>query len=124
MKHFAAMLAIFLILFPIAGCGSAGDTGNSPDAGPETSPAASEYTAVPQPADETDKNIPAATDTRGKRAINFYCPTIEESQIIEMYQELHPDFPYNIYCIIKTDEVAKKFPQFCNDDFLIIAKGH
>ena len=29
-----------------------------------------------------------------------------------------------IYCIIKTDEVAKKFPQFCNDDFLIIAKGH
>lgn len=96
MKHFAAMLAIFLILFPIAGCGSAGDTGNSPDAGPETSPAASEYTAVPQPADETDKNISAATDTRGKRAINFYCPTIEESQIIEMYQELHPDFPYKI----------------------------
>jgi hypothetical protein len=31
---------------------------------------------------------------------------------------------YTIYCIIKTDEVAKKFPQFCNDDFLIIAKGH
>jgi two-component system sensor histidine kinase YesM len=30
----------------------------------------------------------------------------------------------DIYCIIKTDEVAKKFPQFCNDDFLIIAKGH
>ena len=31
---------------------------------------------------------------------------------------------FTIYCIIKTDEVAKKFPQFCNDDFLIIAKGH
>lgn len=31
---------------------------------------------------------------------------------------------FRIYCIIKTDEVAKKFPQFCNDDFLIIAKGH
>jgi len=41
---------------------------------------------------------------------------LSESEIAETAE--------SIYCIIKTDEVAKKFPQFCNDDFLIIAKGH
>ena len=43
-------------------------------------------------------------------------------RIIDEIYTAHPE--YGIYCIIKTDEVAKKFPQFCNDDFLIIAKGH
>jgi hypothetical protein len=40
------------------------------------------------------------------------------------YQSQELKLLIDIYCIIKTDEVAKKFPQFCNDDFLIIAKGH
>lgn len=52
MKHIAALLAISLILLPIAGCCSAGDIRNSPD----TSAAIPEDMAAMQPMDETDKN--------------------------------------------------------------------
>jgi len=98
MKHITVLLAISLILLPIAGCGSANERLNSPDISP-----ASENTATVQPADETDENVSQTPDTRGKRAINAYF--FDDYEIIYRYQELHPDFPYRImiYSFSTTD---------------------
>jgi len=30
----------------------------------------------------------------------------------------------SVCCIMKLDKVAKEIPHFCNNKFLIIAKGH
>lgn len=61
MKHFAALLAISLILLPIAGCSSAGDPLNSPD----TSAAIPEDTAAVPPADMR------RAGKRGNRPLRF-----------------------------------------------------
>lgn len=92
MKHFTALILIFMILLPIAGCGSAGDIQNIP----HTSPVVFEDTDAVRPTDETDKNDSKATNAPGREAVNIYFHTMEDYKIIKRYQELHPDLPYKI----------------------------